>query len=97
PKVLNEGISSCSSDVYSFGMVVWEVLTRELPWCGEARGQDIYRRVVIKGDRPEIPVRVANDISAVVRACWRAEPETRPKFYQIASTLNSRDAASLTS
>ncbi|CAM9095313.1 unnamed protein product, partial [Laminaria digitata] len=57
------------SDVYSFGLVVWEVLSRELPWAAEAHPRDIHIRVALKGQRPVIPDDAPDQIANVARAC----------------------------
>lgn len=73
--------------MYSFGVVVWEILSRALPWAAEARGQDIYRRVVIKGERLTIPVDAPADIADVLRDCWAAKPRKRPSSVEIMEVM----------
>ncbi|CAM9404226.1 unnamed protein product [Ectocarpus sp. 12 AP-2014] len=80
PEVLESKESSKASDVYSFGMVAWEVLTRQTPWADQARPRDIYLRVVMREERPVIPADVPVDIAEMVRSCWAQEPEDRPTF-----------------
>ncbi|CAN0276359.1 unnamed protein product [Ectocarpus sp. 8 AP-2014] len=80
PEVLESKETSKASDVYSFGMVAWEVLTRQTPWADQARPRDIYLRVVMREERPVIPVDAPVDIAEMVRSCWAQEPEDRPTF-----------------
>jgi hypothetical protein len=42
------------SDVYSFAMVMWQVLTRKEPWAGF--DQDSLRTFLRRGERLQIPV-----------------------------------------
>lgn len=86
-KVFDDGVTSYASDIYSFGVVVWEILSRALPWAAETRGQDIYRRVVIKGERPVIPVDAPADLAGVVRDCWAANPGKRPSSEEIMEVI----------
>ncbi|CAN0383843.1 unnamed protein product, partial [Ectocarpus fasciculatus] len=51
PEVLDSEGSSYESDVYSFGIVVWEVLSRELPWSNKSRPSEILT-AVLRGIRP---------------------------------------------
>ena len=88
--MLNAGGISSASDVYSFGIVAWEVLSMETPWADEALPFDIYTRVVFKGDRPEIPAHAPVDITSVLRACWATEPEERPASAEILAILKVR-------
>ncbi|CAN0411915.1 unnamed protein product, partial [Ectocarpus sp. 8 AP-2014] len=41
PEVLESGGSTHASDVYSFGIVVWEVVSGELPWANKTRPREI--------------------------------------------------------
>lgn len=88
-QVLDSEETSFASDVYSFGVVVWEVLTAEVPWSDLGRGRDIYLRVVVKGDRPEIPERAPEDIAGVMRACWAEIAGRRPKASEIMTRMRS--------
>ena len=89
-QVLNaQGVSS-ASDVYSFGIVAWEVISMEIPWADEALPFDIFTRVVFKGDRPEIPADAPVDIAGVLRACWATAPEERPASAEILNILKIR-------
>lgn len=76
-KVLDAKGASSASDVYSLGMVAWEVLSREVPWADETLPRDIYIRVVFKGDRPLIPVGTPSDIADMIKGCWAGAPEDR--------------------
>lgn len=80
PKVLESKGTSFASDVYSFGIVMWEVLSRKLPWADEACPRDIYARVVFKGDRPEIPGGSPAEMARVMSACWAGVANVRPTF-----------------
>lgn len=74
--------STYESDVFSFGIVAWEVLSTELPWANKTRPRDIIC-AVLKGLRPVFPVDAPIDIADVAKACWAEEPEARPKFSAI--------------
>lgn len=79
-KVLETKGTSNASDVYSFGIVVWEVLSRQVPWADQARPRDIYLRVVIREERPTIPTDAPADIAEMLLGCWAQAPEARPTF-----------------
>ena len=85
--------TSRASDVYSFGMVAWEVLTRQSPWADQAQPRDIYLRVVIHGDRPAIPVDCPADIAEMLRGCWAQEPKQRTAFQAILDGGKVKSAA----
>ena len=69
--------------MYSFGVLVWEVLCRKLPWADETCPRDIYIRVVLREDRPEIPVDSPADMTRVMNACWAGSPQDRPTFSDV--------------
>ncbi|CAN0499729.1 unnamed protein product, partial [Laminaria digitata] len=78
-KVLDAKSTSYASDVYSFGVVVWEVLSRKHPWEDECF-RNIFVRVVIKEQRPEIPADSPADVVKIINACWECVPSNRPTF-----------------
>ena len=81
--------NSYASDVYSFGTVAWEVLTRELPWANQPLARDIFMRVVMRGERPVIPADCPSDIAEVVRACWAELPADRPTLDDLVKRMKS--------
>lgn len=82
PEVLAHQRYSEKADVYSFGIVLWECLTRRIPYEGMTAVQAAVG-VVNHGLRPEIPRGTAPEVADLVRACWAAVPEQRPSFMQI--------------
>ncbi|CAM9535892.1 unnamed protein product [Ectocarpus sp. 12 AP-2014] len=83
PEVLDATVSTHASDVYSFGIVAWEVFSRELPWANLAHPKDVYIHVVLKGLRPKFPADAPADMISMATACWAAEPSARPTFTAI--------------
>lgn len=75
--------TSYASDMYSFGMVVWEVFSRKIPWADEACRKNIFLRVVCKDERPEIHVDSPSDMARVIKAAWESVPQDRPTFSDI--------------
>ncbi|KAG2453337.1 hypothetical protein HYH02_001561 [Chlamydomonas schloesseri] len=82
PEVLAHQRYSEKADVYSFGMVLYECLTRKLPYEGMTAVQAAVG-VVNHGLRPEIPRGTPPAVAELIRACWAAIPEQRPSFTQV--------------
>lgn len=68
-------------------MVVWEILSRQIPWAEQALPRDIYLRVVMRGERPAIPADTPADIAQMLHGCWAQEPEERPTFQALIMEL----------
>ncbi|CAN0311488.1 unnamed protein product, partial [Hapterophycus canaliculatus] len=89
PEVRLSRRNTYASDVYSFGIVAWEVLSRELPWASVAHPREVYIYVVLKSLRPDIPVDAPADLVNMIKACWAGEPDARPTFSRIVERFES--------
>eukprot|EP01135_Chromosphaera_perkinsii_P009638 Nk52_evm88s1810 gene=Nk52_evmTU88s1810 len=72
---------SQKGDVYSFGIIVQEIITRELPYAeSDLEPNDIVRRVVKMNMRPEITAETPGELAELMKTCWETDPEMRPDF-----------------
>jgi serine/threonine protein kinase len=88
PEVMNNKVFTEKCDVYSFGIIMYEVFFEVVPYL--EREQDsiiILVFEVIKGARPTYPERkYSNDermYLQLMERCWSAVPEDRPMFTEI--------------
>ena len=89
PEALNEAKHSVSSDVWSFGVVMWEVFTKceRQPYDHLNTSNFMILHNLIKGERLQAPKECPNSIASIMRACWIFKPEFRPSFDLIFSLL----------
>mmetsp|Transcript_13243 Transcript_13243/g.37629 ORF Transcript_13243/g.37629 Transcript_13243/m.37629 type:complete len:845 (+) Transcript_13243:43-2577(+) len=75
-----------AGDVYSFGMVLWEMLTHEAPFKDMHPLQIV--RSIDQGDLPAIPKTCDPTFADLVRACWSMDPKKRPTFLVITECID---------
>uniref|UniRef100_A0A3P9ALE5 Protein kinase domain-containing protein n=1 Tax=Esox lucius TaxID=8010 RepID=A0A3P9ALE5_ESOLU len=88
PEVIQSLPVSETCDTYSYGVVLWEMLTREIPFKG-LEGLQVAWLVVEKSERLTIPSSCPDSFAELMRKCWLTEPKERPMFKQIIATLES--------
>ncbi|XP_011033492.1 PREDICTED: uncharacterized protein LOC105131960 isoform X3 [Populus euphratica] len=93
PELLNGSSSLVSEkvDVFSFGMVLWELLTGEEPYADLHYGA-IIGGIVSNTLRPPVPENCDPDWRSLMERCWSAEPSDRPNFTEIANELRAMAA-----
>mmetsp|Transcript_59628 Transcript_59628/g.118474 ORF Transcript_59628/g.118474 Transcript_59628/m.118474 type:complete len:122 (+) Transcript_59628:881-1246(+) len=78
---------SSSVDVFSFGVLLNELWSREVPWDGYSP-LDI-REKVTSGERPSIPRTMPYACEALVRKLWHATSTLRPTFAEVVPSLEA--------
>lgn len=73
-------VFSLKSDIYSFGMTCYEILTGKSPL--EDLGASEYKPV-LSGRRPDLPGDLNPKLCDLLRKCWHAAPEKRPTACEI--------------
>jgi serine/threonine protein kinase len=76
------------TDVWSFGILFWEIMTRgRAPYTGMDNHSVIA--YVKNGKRLEKPEYCPEEIYSLMRQCWHSKPGSRPPFNAIANTLHT--------
>ncbi|KAK7243820.1 hypothetical protein RIF29_38632 [Crotalaria pallida] len=96
PELLNGSSNKVSEkvDVFSFGIVLWEILTGEEPYANMHYGA-IIGGIVNNTLRPTIPSYCDEEWRTLMEECWAPNPAARPSFTEIASRLRVMSAAAL--
>ncbi|CAM6098684.1 unnamed protein product [Calypogeia fissa] len=86
PEVFAHKAYDHKADVYSFGIVIWEIVTGEVPYSGLTPRQ-AANGVVHEGLRPIMPTSIPPKLASLAEQCWDPNPQRRPEFCEIAAVL----------
>lgn len=88
PEILLHRIFSTASDVWSYGVVLWEMFNpTQLPYQECDDGVCVER--IVKGFGLGVPRQCPQRVGKIMKACWYLNPASRPSFLYISSLLNS--------
>jgi len=86
PEILLEKDFDEKVDVYSFGIVMWELVTRLEPYEGKFKNFDeLIDGVGIERVRPRMPNDCPFQLKNVIQNCWEHDPSKRDSFEKICS------------
>ena len=88
PEVIQGHEYSEKADVYSFGIILWELATRKPPFR-ELNGLQVSQEVVRNDLRPPVPKRCPDPFLKLMQRCWIKESEVRPSFQIIIDELEN--------
>lgn len=86
PEMIKDKFYGRKVDVYSFGLILWEMLSGTIPYEDMSPIQAAYA-VVNKNLRPPFPKDCPPAMQALIEQCWSLQPDKRPEFWQIVKVL----------
>jgi len=87
PEILNSKPFSEKSDVFSFGTILWELITNQIPY----NGMDPYhvKDLLKSGKRLDIPDNCHEVFKCIITDCWNHQSDERPTFLTIYHRLDN--------
>ncbi|XP_017567920.1 tyrosine-protein kinase Lyn-like [Pygocentrus nattereri] len=86
PEAISYGSFTIKSDMWSFGILLYEIITYgKIPYTGLSNAEVMAR--VHRGYRMPRPENCPNKLYEIMTSCWKAEPEERPTFDYMQSIL----------
>ncbi|KDR17781.1 Fibroblast growth factor receptor 3 [Zootermopsis nevadensis] len=87
PESLFRQVYNTQSDVWSFGILLWEIVTLGAnPYPGIPTNK--LPEYLREGHRMECPENCSNELYNIMFACWKAEPWQRPTFVELHKMLD---------
>ncbi|RHZ82775.1 hypothetical protein Glove_103g272 [Diversispora epigaea] len=77
PEVYCGQIYTKKSDIYSIGILMWEVITGETPFGDQEHDRDLAFAIT-EGYRPWINENIPFEYATLIKQCWDADPDNRP-------------------
>lgn len=101
PEILKDSVLTKKADVYSFGIILWELLTFQRPYAVPDFDHYIlfklYNSIINNDLRPDIPDDryllpgdwnpILEEYISLMQNCWDSNPSNRPNFYEIEKNL----------
>ncbi|RHZ84252.1 hypothetical protein Glove_84g94 [Diversispora epigaea] len=86
PETLSRGEYTKASDIYSFGMVMLEVLTSYPPYYNIPHDENLAMGIC-EGLKPEIKCKIPQFLKEIMEKCWNFEPLNRPTAEELKSKI----------
>lgn len=86
PEVIEHKPYDHKADVFSFGVLLWELITTQIPYSYLTPLQAAVG-VVQQGLRPIIPKQTHPNLAELIEKCWQQDPILRPNFSEIIEKL----------
>lgn len=83
---LADRVFTVKSDVWAFGVTMWEIATRGMTPYPGIQNHEIYDHL-LEGHRLKQPPDCLDELYEIMYMCWRADPQDRPVFTQLREML----------
>jgi serine/threonine protein kinase len=91
PEVTRHEGYTKSADVFSYGMLLFELISHEVPFADRPPLQAAVA-IGLQDLRPPLPEGTPPSFEAIIQHCWNRRPWTRPKFDELIATLQQVQA-----
>jgi len=92
PEILRNESYDHMSDIYSFGIVLWEIVAQKFPFAEfpvfKSPFVTLLEDAIVDGLRPTIPQYCPPAISTLIQNCWQNNSRNRPSAVEIVNRLN---------
>jgi serine/threonine protein kinase len=89
PEVLEMKPYRASADVYSFAMVLYQMIAGKAPFQGFDTPVQVAWQVIREGLRPEVPERCPPKLADIMTRSWGSDPDARPTFRELIEELQA--------
>mmetsp|Transcript_48697 Transcript_48697/g.103553 ORF Transcript_48697/g.103553 Transcript_48697/m.103553 type:complete len:482 (+) Transcript_48697:132-1577(+) len=76
------------ADVYSFGVLLWEMCALTKPFANITSASEFEKLVFMGGSRPPINNGWSKSVKDIIKSCWSATPSKRPNMSNVNSSLS---------
>ena len=91
PEVMFTSDYNKKADVYSYGLILYELLTDRLAY-EEVKTLNELVNTVTSGKRPKLPHNTPKGLAKLISVCWETSPHLRPTFDDIVNKFLSEEA-----
>ncbi|KAL7537171.1 hypothetical protein ACHAWF_005680 [Thalassiosira exigua] len=93
PEVGLEQGYGASADVYSFGILLWEICALKKPFGNVKSASEFHKMVFEKGSRPKVGKHWPEVLKGLIPRCWSSFPGERPDMSHVKTMLSALERA----